>query len=148
MRAMPRFLLVVSLLACLPAAAAAQMVVHTVSLATDGSGDQTVYTRTTFGRVVAVRYVPDATDPMDSGLDITITDNGTGLQVLAVTDIGTSARDFWPRAFSVTTTGTVATYDGTNTVLDLVPIAGALKIVVDEGGASNEGELFIYVEGR
>ena len=105
MRAMPRFLLVVSLLACLPAAAAAQMVVHTVSLATDGSGDQTVYTRTTFGRVVAVRYVPDATDPMDSGSDITITDNGTGLQVLAVTDIGTSARDFWPRAFSVTTTG-------------------------------------------
>ena len=85
---------------------------------------------------------------MDSGSDITITDNGTGLQVLAVTDIGTSARDFWPRAFSVTTTGTVATYDGTNTVLDLVPIAGALKIVVDEGGASNEGELFIYVEGR
>ena len=55
---MRRLLLACALVALswgLPGPAAAQMVVLTVSLATDGSGDQTVYTRPTFGRVVAVR---------------------------------------------------------------------------------------------
>ena len=143
-----QWLWIALLLWLVPSWASAQMVVHTVALATNSSGDKTVYTTGTAGRVVAVRYVPDATDPMDSTSDITITDNGTGLQILAATDLGTGARDFWPRAYTVTTTGVNATYDGTRNVLDLVPVAGAIKIVVAQGGASNEGALYIFVEGR
>ena len=149
---MRRLLLACALVALswgLPGPAAAQMVVLTVSLATDGSGDQTVYTRPTFGRVVAVRYVPDATDPMDSTSDLTITDDATGLQLLTITNVGVSARDFLPRSYTVSSTGVNALYAAAGeSVMDLSPVAGAIKVVVAQGGASNEGQLFIYVEGR
>ena len=131
-----------------PASVSAQMGVHTVSLATDASGDQTVYTAPTFGRVVAIRYVPDATDPMDTTSDLTITDNATGIQLLTATNLGAGARDWFPRAAMLTTTGVAITYDGTREVHDEVPVAGAIKVVVAQGGASNEGALYVYVEGR
>lgn len=136
------------LLLIVPALASAQVIVHTVSLTTDSSGDVTAYTRTTRGTVLAVRYVPDGSTPLDTGADVTITDNVTGLQVLAVTNMGLSSRDFWPRAFTMTTTGTVALYAGGGTnVLDLVPVANAIKVVVAQGGATKSGTLYIYVQG-
>ena len=147
MRPLFRAASLIGLLLCLPAVAGAQVIVHTVTLTTDGSGDVTAYTPTTRGTVLAIRYVPNASTPLDSTADITITDNGTGLQALAVTDIGASARDFWPRAFTMNTTGTAATYDGTRNVLDLVPVANAIKVVVAQGGATKIGTLYIYVQG-
>lgn len=142
------FALIVAAACLWPAPVAAQMVVHTVSVTTDGSGDATVYTPQTFGHVVAIRYVPGNATP-DSTVDITVTDNGTDLQVLAATNLGGGPRDFWPRAFTMTTTGTVALYAGGGTnVLDLVPVAGAIKVVVAQGGASKTATLYIYVQGR
>ena len=145
-----RFLILAALVACVTCAApaSAQMVAHAVAVTTDGSGDATVYSTPTYGTVVAVRYVPDGSTPLDSAADITISDNGTGLGVLTVTNVGPVARDFWPRAFTMNTTGTNATYDGTRNVLDLVPVAGAVKVVVASGGASKIGTLYIYVQGR
>lgn len=131
-----------------PAQVSAQMVVHTVSVTTDGSGDATVYSRETFGTIAAIRYVPDGSTPLDTAATLTVTDNSTGLQALAVSSLGTAARDFWPRAFTMTTTGTVATYDGTRNVLDLVPVAGAIKVVVAAGGATTSGTVYVYVQGR
>lgn len=142
-------LIALGLTLCWAAPAVAQMVVHTVALATDVSGDQTVYTTQTFGRVIAVRYVPDATDPMDTTSDITITDNETGLQMLAITDVGVSSRDYLPRTYTVTSTGVNALYAASGeSVLDASPVAGAIKVVVAQGGASNEGALYIFVAGR
>lgn len=136
------------IVACLPAPAAAQMVAHAVSVTTDGSGDATVYSTQTFGTVVAVRYVPHASTPIDGAGTLVVTDNSTGLQVLSVT-LGSSSRDFWPRAFTVTTTGAVALYaGGGSNVLDLVPVAGAVKVVVASGGATKSGTVYIYVQGR
>lgn len=134
---------------CLPASLVAQMVAHAVAVTTDGSGNATVYSPPTFGTVVAVRYVPNASTPLDDAADITITDNGTGIGVLTVTNVGPGARDFWPRAFTMNTTGTVALYaaGGTN-VLDLVPVAGAIKVVVASGGATKSGTLYVFVQGR
>lgn len=132
----------------LPALAAAQMAVHAVTVTSDGSGDATVYSPPTFGMVVAVRYVPHDSTPLDTNADVTITDGASGLQILALTNIGLSARDFWPRAWTVNTTGTAATFDGTRPVLDLVPVAGAIKVVVAQGGASKVGTLYFYVQGR
>lgn len=146
----PRWVLVALALVVVGATpVSAQVAMHTVSVTTDGSGDVTAYAPTTFGHVSAIRYVPDASTPLETGADITITDTVTGLQILAVTNVGPSARDFWPRAFTMTTTGTVALYaaGGTN-VLDLVPIANPIKVVVAQGGATKSGTLYIYVTGR
>ena len=140
--------LLAGLLFGLPAVSFAQMAVHTVSITTDGSGDATVYSPPTFGTIVAIRYVPHASTPLETGADITITDGATGIGVLTVTNVGPSARDFWPRAFTMNTVGVVATYDGTRHVLDLVPVAGAVKVVVASGGAAKIGTLYIYVQGR
>lgn len=145
----PALIAVVALaLWCLPAPASAQMVSHAVAVTTNGSGDATVYSVPTFGTVVAVRYVPDGSTPLDSAASLTITDNGTGLQVLAVSTLGGGGRDFWPRAFTMTTTGTNATYDGTRNVLDMVPVAGAIKVVIAGGGATKSGTVYIFVQGR
>ena len=143
-----QWLWVAAILWLMPAWASAQMVVHSVAITTDGSGDATVYSPPTFGVVAAIRYVPDATTPLDNGADITVTDNGTGLQVLTQTNLGPGNREFWPRAYTVTTTGTVATYDGTRNVLDLVPVAGAIKVVVAQGGATKSGTLYFFIQGR
>ena len=138
-------------LACLvwPAMASAQVVVHTVTITTDSSGDSTVYTPSTYGEVLAIRYVPHATTPLDTGADITITDNITGLGLLTVTNINVSARDFLPRAYIVNSTGTAALYAaGGANVHDTMPVAGAIKVVTAGGGATKVGTLYIYVQGR
>lgn len=132
---------------CLPAVAEAQVIVHTVALTTDSSGDVTAYTRTTRGTVLAIRYVPDATTPLATGADLTVTDNVTGLPILTYTNIGLGAREWTPRTMAVTTTGAVATFDGTRNILDLIPVANAIKVVIAQGGATKSGTLYIYVLG-
>lgn len=148
---MPVFRILVAALAllCLPTLASAQMVVHAVAVTTDGSGNATVYSPPTFGTIAAIRYVPDGSTPLASASTLAITDNGTGLQVLSISTLGLASRDFWPRAFTMGTTGTVALYAaGGLNVLDLVPIAGAVKIVIASGGATRSGTFYIYVQGR
>lgn len=132
-----------------PSVASAQMVVHSVSVTTDASGDATVYSPPTFGTVVAIRYVPHATTPLDGTADITVTDNGTGLPILTITNTAIVARTWFPRAFVVSTTGADALFaaSGTN-VLDLVPVAGAIKAVIAQGGNAKSGTLYFYVQGR
>ena len=144
-----RRLLLAAVLFWLPSTASAQVVAHTVTLTTDSGGDVTAYTPTTFGEVLAVRYVPDASTPLATGADITLTDSVTGLQVLAITNIGLSARDFLPRAFTVDSTGANALYAaaGSN-VLDRIPVANPIKVVVAQGGNVRSGTLYIYVQGR
>lgn len=132
-----------------PQPASAQLVVHTVALATDASGDQTIYAQNTYGTVLAVRYVPHASTPLDTGGDLTLTDSVTGLQILAVTNVGPSSRDFAPRMFTVSTTGVEALYaSGGTEVLTPVPVAGSIKVVVAQGGNAKNGTLYIFVAGR
>lgn len=143
--------LALSLVALLvwPAVAAAQVVVHTIAVTTDSSGDKTAYSRPTFGLVLAVRYVPDPSTPLDTASTVTITDGTTGLQVLAISSLGLTSRDFWPRAFTMTTTGTSALYAaGGQNVLEPVPVAGPIKVVVAAGGATKSGTVYVYVQGR
>lgn len=142
-------LLVFAGLSVWPSQAAAQMVVHTVAITTDGSGDATAYTPTGAGFVQAIRYVPDGSTPLDAGADLTITDNVTGLGILTITNIGTVARDLHVRVYTVDTTGVSALYAAAGQpVLDRLPIAGAIKVVVAQGGATKSGTLYVYVGGR
>lgn len=127
----------------------AQMVAHTVSVTTDSSGDATAYTPSTFGRVRAIRYVPDDATPLDGGADITITDNTTGLAIVTITNIGAVARDMYPRTYTMDSNGITALYAaGGEPVNDLIPVAGPVKIVVASGGATKSGTLYVFVEGR
>lgn len=149
MRTWLRASLIAAALLCAPGIASAQMAVQTVSITTDGSGNATVYSPPTFGMVVAVRYVPAAVNALDTGASLTITDSGTGLQVLSQSTLGTSSRDWWPRAFTVSTTGVAALFaGGGSNVLDLVPVAGAIKVVVASGGSAKSGTLYFFVQGR
>lgn len=131
-----------------PTLAVGQVVVHTLSVTTSAGGAATVYTPTTVGEIRAIRYVPGAS-PLDSTADFTFTDNETGLELLTVTDVGPSAREWYPAIGVMTTTGVVALYAAAGTsVMDRIPIAHAIKLVVAQGGASKTGTVYLYVAGR
>lgn len=135
-------------LGLVPVPVSAQIARHTVAVTTDAAGDATVYTTGTSGRVVAIRYVPDATSPLDTAASLTITDNGSGLQILAVSNLGVSARDFAPRMFTMTTTGAIALYAAAGeSVLAPVPVSGAIKVVVAAGGNAKLGTIYVFVDG-
>ena len=127
----------------------AQMAVHTVSITTDGSGNATAYTKDTYGRISAIRYVPDVSTPLTATADLTITDNETGLTVMVITDIGSIALNLFPRAAMIDTTGAAVLYaSGGQAVRDQIPVGGAIKVVVSGGGASKLGTLYFFIEGR
>jgi len=137
------------LLLSAPVPAVAQMAVLTAAVTTDGSGDATDYTGDTAGLLRAIRYVPDETTPLDGGADITITDTATGLELLTVTNLGTSAREFHPRVFTVNSVGAVALYAaGGVSVLTELPVAGTIQVVTASGGNARSGTFYIFVQGR
>lgn len=130
--------------------AAAQIVRLTVPVTTDANGDVTVQTRTVFGVVLAVRYVPDVTSPLDTGADITITAEQSGLPILTITNLGTSAVQSYPRAATATVLNAAALYAaGGTAVLDRIPVADeAVTVVVADGGNAKLGTFYLYLEGR
>ena len=120
---------------------------HAVTIAVDASGDGTGYTPVVSGFVQAIRYVPDATVPYDTGVDITVTGEASGIPVVTVTNAGASALNLYPRAATAGITNTAALYAaGGSGVLDLIPVAGErIKIVLAQGGASKTGIFHVYV---
>ena len=121
---------------------------HTVALAVDASGDQTTYTTDNItGRVLQIRYVPDASTPLDTGADLTITGETTGTAIITITNIGTSAIAYAPRLAICGITGTASLFAaGGTAVQDQIYIANErVKIVVAQGGASKLGTLYLTV---
>lgn len=120
---------------------------HEVSITTDGSGAGTGYTPVVQGQVLAIRYVPDGTNPYATGVDVTVTCDVSGLPILSVTDMGTSAIQYYPRAATVSTAAAAALYAGGGTAVnDRIPVAGErIKIVLAQGGATKVGTFHVYV---
>lgn len=121
---------------------------HEVALLTDGSGDQTAYTEVTTGRVVQVRYVPDGSSPLDTGADLTITGEKSGVNILTRANIGTSAFTAAPRQPTHSSTDGVASLyaaGGAAVNGDVVVAEERIKVVVAQGGAAKAGTLHIYV---
>lgn len=132
-----------------PSLAQAQIIAHTVAVTTDGSGNATGYTPSTFGLVRGIRYVPDPSTPLSASATVTITENVTGLNVVTLTGIGPTARDVYPRVFTINTTGTAALYaSGGLPVLTEIPVAGPVKIVIASGGVTTSGTFYVYIAGR
>lgn len=120
---------------------------YTVAVTTDSSGDATRYTAPATGFVRAIRYVPHGSTPLDTNADVTVTGNTSGIAIIAVTNIGTSALNLYPRAATVTTANAAALYAaGGTAVNDLIPVADeAIKLVVAQGADTKSGTFYIYV---
>jgi hypothetical protein len=119
-----------------------------LTLTVNASGDATVYSdKPVDGRVLQLRYVPDATVPLDIGADLTITGEDTGVAIATLTNIGTSGLTVVPRQATHTTAGAAALYAAAGVaVLEAVYVAGErLKVVVAQGGTSKTGTLHVCI---
>ena len=118
-----------------------------LTLTVNASGAATVNSGRVSGRVLQLRYVPDATNPLDTGADLTITGEDTGVAISTLTNIGTSALTSVPRQASHGVTGAAALYAaGGSGVLEPVYLAGErIKVIVAQGGVSMTGTLHILI---
>ena len=116
-----------------------------VAIATDGSGDATVYSRGFIGLLHGFIYVPGSS--MDTGADLTITEEATGAALLTVTNAGTSTIVKLPRAPIVDAANAASLYAaGGEPVEDRYPVVSRVKCVVAQGGASKTGSLYVVWE--
>lgn len=120
--------------------------VATVNITTDASGDAEVITSVLNGRILQVRYDPDDTSPLDTGADLDIVGNQTGIVIANHDNIGTSA---FTRAYRQPIHGAdgVASLYAPSTgepVEDYVFVAEALKVTIAQGGASKSGTFYIW----
>ena len=120
---------------------------HEVAITVDASGNGTGFTPVVSGQVQAIRYVPDGGTPYATGVDVTITGEVSGLPVLTVTDLGTVATQFYPRAATVSPANAANLYAAAGTgVVDRIPVAGErLKIALAQGGVSTTGKFHVYI---
>lgn len=124
------------------------MVRHDFTLTVDASGDATVYSdQAAHGEIRQIRYVPDGTSPLDTGADLTITAEGTGLAIATLTNIGTSAVQWAPRQATHSTAGAAALYAAAGAAVNdrIGIVAERIKVVVAQGGNAKTGKLYIWV---
>lgn len=115
---------------------------QTISLTTDGSGAATGYSEVVTGRVLAVLYTKV---DFATGVDLTITAEGTGQAILTLTNQDSSGI-WYPRAQVHGATGSGLTFDGTNVVAEPVPVVNErIKVVVAQGGSGKTGTVQILV---
>jgi hypothetical protein len=107
---------------------------------------QTAYTPVVTGRVLQVRYVPTSGNALDTGADLTVTTEVTGVAIATLTNIGTSAFTKVPRQATHGVTGAALVYAATDAVAEPVYVAGErIKVALAEGGDAKAGTLSIWV---
>lgn len=120
---------------------------YAVSVTTDASGNATARTNSAVeGEIMEIRYVPGAS-PLDTGADITISGDVSGIPIVTITNLGTSAVTVAPRQAVVDTANAARLYAaGGTAVSDRIYIADeAVKIVVAQGGNVLSGTFHIVV---
>jgi len=122
---------------------------YTIAVTTAADGTATAYSQgTANGRVYQVCYVPHATTPLDTGADIVLTGNTSGVIVLDLDNIGTTAFTSAPRqATHLASTGAASLYAaGGTAVTDYVVVADeAFKLTVASGADTKSGTFYVYV---
>lgn len=116
-----------------------------VTVTVDASGNATAYTGQVTGFVRAIRYVTDGTSPLDTGGDVTITADASGLPILTITNIGTSAASYAPQQAVVSVANAAALYAAAGTAVTApIPVsAERIKLVVAQGGDAKTGVFHI-----
>lgn len=124
------------------------MVKTSVALTTASDGSATGYTEPLSGFVRAIRYVPHGSTPLDTNADATITADTTGLAILTITNIGTSALNIYPRAATASIANAAALYAAAGTAVnDLIPVCEErIKVVIAQGADTKSGTFWFYVE--
>jgi hypothetical protein len=119
---------------------------YVVSLPVNASGAGTGFTPVVDGCVRAIRYVPDGSTPYDTNAIVTITGEASGIAIVTITHVGTSAVDIYPRAAVASVADASALYAaGGTAVTDLIPVAERIQIAITAGGVSMTGVFHVYV---
>lgn len=118
-----------------------------VTVTVNASGDATAYTGIVYGSILAIRYVPDGSTPLDTGADVTITADASGLPILTITNIGTTAANYAPQQAVVSVANAAALYAAAGTAVTApIPVSNErVKLVVAQGGNAKIGTFHIYV---
>lgn len=111
----------------------------TATITTDADGAATVYLGSKLrGRVHAIKYTAGT---LDSGTDLVITGETTGVAIL--TDSPSGSEWFYPRAFAnAVTTGAA----GTAAQEDVHVLNERIKVVVAQGGNTLTGSIEVYID--
>lgn len=113
---------------------------HIVDITTATDGSATAYSPTVTGRIGAIVYTKDATTPLASTADVTITAEQTGEGVWAESNVNAS-KTVRPLAAAATPLGAAST-------LSELPIWVAddrVKIVIAQGGNTKTGRFQVIV---
>lgn len=117
-----------------------------VAVTTDGAGAATAYSDEVQGFVHEVTYVPHATVPLDTGADITITEEDTTKPILTWTNVGTVLATKAPRQATHSVAGAASLYAGGGTAVeDRIAVKGRIKVVVAAGVASKQGTFYFHI---
>ena len=142
-------LLLAALLCLLAFNASAEYVnLQTVAITTDTGGDDTEYTAVVTGCVAQVRYIPDATTPLDTGADLDITGEDTGIVVANHDNIGTSAFTVAYRQATHAVDGSASLYAAAGEPVE-APVCVAnerLKVVIANGASTKSGTFYIWIK--
>ena len=109
-------------------------------ITTDASGDATVYlshglNRKPNGFLVALKYTPGT---LETGADLTITGESSGIPILTIANAGTSVVFYYPRALS----NAVADGAAGTVNTEFIPIKDErIKVVVAQGGNAKAGSI-------
>jgi len=111
------------------------------TITTDSSGDATVYMGSRLrGRVHAIKYAPGT---LDTGADLTITGDTTGVPILVKANAGTSTVWFYPRVIPSKNTDGNAFSDA---IKDICVLNERIKVIVAQGGDTLTGTITAYVD--
>lgn len=117
-----------------------------ISITTAADGSATVYSAPFVGLLHALVYLPGASG-LDTGADLTITDEATGHALVTVTNGGTSTVVIMPRGATASTANAASLYAaGGAAVNDRLPVVGRVKIVVASGGNAKSGAIVVVWE--
>lgn len=117
-----------------------------MTITTTAGGAATVYSAPLTGLLHALTYAPGT---LDTGADLTITDEATGAALLTVSNAGTSGVTWMPRGATVDTSNAASLYAaGGEPVEDRLPVVGRVKCVVAQGGNAKTGTLWAVMVQR
>lgn len=120
--------------------------VITVSVTTDASGDASKTTPRVNGRILHYRYVPAASNELDTGADLDIVGAVTGIVIANQDNIGTSAFTKCPRQPTHDATGAASLYAAAGEpVEDYMWVNEPLTLTIASGGNAKSGTFYITV---
>ncbi len=119
-----------------------------VPIAVNGSGAQTTFSPdVVMGRILAVAYVVDGSNPLAAGADFTITGETSAIPIITITNIGTSSVTFAPRQPTCDTAGAALLYAAAGTAVagHIALASERIKVVVAQGGNAAVGTLYFMI---